>query len=167
MNHAPTEPRLEFWSRPLATLEVELGASPAGLASDEAAARLARVGPNALHPRAERALLLQFLSRFANPLVILLLGAATLSAFTGDRTSFVIITVMMLMSVTLDFVQELRAGRAAEGLKQSVALRVTALRAGEPVEIPAERLVPGDVVLLEPGALVPADGRVLECRDFS
>src|SRR5262249_7873852 len=86
----------------------------AGLSSSEAAARLARFGANVPTPRRRRLPLLEFLSRFRNPLVLLLLAASAISAATGDLTSFLIITVIVLMSVTLDFVQEHRAGRAAE-----------------------------------------------------
>src|SRR5207248_3096600 len=86
------------------------------------------------------------LSRFGNPLVILLLAAATISAFTGDIASFVIIGFVVVLSVTLDFVQEFRAGRAAERLKTSVTLRPTVLRSGRPIEIAANQIAPGDRV---------------------
>ncbi len=155
-----------FWSQPLATLQAQLEATPAGLTSPEAAARLAVFGPNALRSRRERALVLEFLTRFLNPLVIILLLASGISALTGDAASFFIISAIVLMSVTLDFVQEHRAGRAAERLKQSVAVRVSVIRDGKPAEIPLERVVPGDVVRLAAGSLVPADGRVLDARDF-
>ena len=154
-----------FWQSSLESLRAELRAEGAGLDEAEAARRYAVYGPNVLRPHRERALALQFLSRFGNPLIILLLAAATLSAFTGDVPSFVIIAIVVVLSVTLDFVQEYRAGRAAERLKQSVALRATVVRNGRPVEITADRIVPGDVVLLKPGSLIPADGRVIEARD--
>jgi Mg2+-importing ATPase len=156
----------EFWHSSLAALQSELGSGPAGLSAAEAAERLERFGPNILRPRRQRALALQFLSRFANPLVLLLLAAAAISAFTGDVASFDIIAALVVMSVTLDFLQEHRAGRAAEALKRSVALRATVVRDGRPLETTADRIVPGDVVLLGPGALVPADGRLIEVRDF-
>jgi Mg2+-importing ATPase len=146
-------------------LRTELGAGAFGLDEAEAARRLAVSGPNVLHPRRERVLALQFLSRFRNPLVLLLLAAATIAAFTGEVPSSIIIAVVIVLSVTLDFVQEYRAGRAAEALKQSVALRATVVRGGRPVETTADRIVPGDVVLLRPGGLVPADGRLLQARD--
>jgi magnesium-transporting ATPase (P-type) len=85
---------------------------------------------------------------------------------TGDVASFVIIALVVGLSVTLDFVQEYRAGQAAERLKQSVALRATIVRDGKPQETTADRIVPGDVVQLHLGGMVPADGRVLESRDF-
>jgi Mg2+-importing ATPase len=138
------------------------GAIAAGLGSVEAAARLRDVGPNLIDTRPSRAVVLQFLARFRNPLILLLLAAGGISAATGDRASFVIIAVMVLLSVTLDFVQEYRAERSAERLRESVAMRATAVRDGEPASIPARDLVPGDVVLLSPGDLVPADGRLLE-----
>jgi Mg2+-importing ATPase len=153
-----------FWQLPLDALETNLVASAAGLDPPEAERRLARDGPNALAPPHQRALLLQFLSRFGNPLVLLLLGAAVISGFTGDRTSLYVIAAMILLSVSLDFVQEYRAGRAAERLKHSVALRATAVRGGQPVVVTTDRIVAGDVVRLGPGSLVPADGRVLEAN---
>jgi len=155
-----------FWRPSLATVLAQLGCGPEGLNSEEAAARLAQYGPNVFTTHRKRALLLEFLSRFRNPLVILLLAASGISALTGEVTSFFIISAIVLMSVTLDFVQEHRAGQAAERLKQSVAVRVSVLRDGTPRDIPLSELVPGDVVLLSAGDLIPADGRVLEARDF-
>jgi len=156
----------EFWRSDLESLELELGTGTAGLDEAEAARRLATLGANVLRPARPRAIILQFLSRFGNPLVLLLLAAAAISAFVGDATSFAVIAVVVTLSVTLDFVQEYRAGRAAEGLRRSVALRATAVRGGHPIVILAEEIVPGDVILLEPGSLVPADGRIIEAHDF-
>jgi Mg2+-importing ATPase len=144
----------------------QLAGSPEGLSSAEAAVRLAQFGPNVIHGERKRALVIQFLAKFRNPLVIILLAASALSAFTGDATSFFIIGAIVLVSVTLDFVQEYRAGKAAERLRQSVAVRVQVLRGGEPLEIPLAELVPGDVALLAAGDLIPCDGRVLDARDF-
>lgn len=139
--------------------------SAAGLTGSEAAA-LARFGPNVLKPH-RRSIALRFLARFGNPLVIVLLVACAISAATGDATSAAVIAVMaVLLSVVLDFVQEYRAGQAAEQLSQQVALNVSVLRDGARAEIPAEQLVPGDVVLLSAGDLVPADARVLLAQDF-
>ncbi len=111
-------------------------------------------------------MLLQFLAKFRNPLVIILLAASALSALTGDTVSFFIISTIVLISVTLDFVQEHQAGQAAERLRQSVAVRGQVLREGKPLEIPVAEMVPGDVALLAAGNLIPCDGRVLEARDF-
>ena len=155
-----------FWQLPVTALLEQLAASPEGLSGTEAALRLAHFGPNLIHGERKRALILQFLAKFRNPLVIILLTASALSAFTGDTPSFFIIATIVLMSVTLDFVQEYRAGQAAERLRQSVSVRGEVLRDGKPLEIPLAEIVPGDVVLLCAGDSIPCDGRVLEAKDF-
>ncbi|MBZ0094573.1 MAG: magnesium-translocating P-type ATPase [Sulfuricella sp.] len=155
-----------FWRLPLPELLAQLYAGPEGLSADEAAARLRDHGPNVLHPARRRAIALEFLSRFRNPLVIVLLVASFIAALTGEVASFLIIGVIVLMSVTLDFIQEYRAGQAAERLKQSVAVRTSVLRDGRRIEIPVSEVVPGDVAILAAGDAVPADGRLLEARDF-
>ena len=155
-----------FWQTPLDELERQLGASSNGLSSTEAAARLLRYGANTLDSRQKYSFLLKVLSRFRNPLVLILLVAAVISGFTGDVASLGIISTMVLLSVLLDSVQEYRAEQAAEQLKVSVALKEQVLRDGREVTIRADQLVPGDVVLLAAGDMVPADGRLLEARDF-
>ncbi len=157
---------LSFWQLPIAALQEQLGAGPDGLRNAEAAARLERFGPNVIHAERKRALFFQFLAKFRNPLVIILLVASSISVFTGDAPSFFIITTIVLMSVTLDFVQEYRAGRAAERLRESVAVHVQVLREGSPREIPLADLVSGDVAILAAGDIIPGDGRVLEAKDF-
>ncbi|WP_129126926.1 magnesium-translocating P-type ATPase [Geomonas oryzae] len=155
-----------FWQCPIPVLLEQLAASPQGLTSTEAASRLPQFGPNLIHGERKKALVLQFITKFKNPLVIILLTASALSAFTGDTTSFFIIGTIVLISVTLDFVQEYQAGQAAERLRQSVAVRGQVLRDGKFLEIPLAEMVPGDVALLAAGDLVPCDGRVLEAKDF-
>lgn len=137
-----------------------------GLTSAEAAQRRQQYGSNRLKPPQQRAALLQFLAQFRNPLVLVLLVAIVISALTGDVTGALIIGVIVVMSVTLDFVQAYRAGRAAEKLALQVAVIATVLRDGRSCELPVIELVPGDVVLLSAGSLVPADARLLEANDF-
>lgn len=137
-----------------------------GLTSAEAEKRRQHYGGNRLRPPKQRAVLLQFLAQFRNPLVLVLLVAIVISALTGDVTGALIIGVIVLMSVTLDFVQAYRAGRAAEKLALQVAVIATVLRDGRPCELPVIELVPGDVVLLSAGSLVPADAHLLEANDF-
>src|SRR5271154_6002484 len=156
----------KFWQVALSDLEKQLAADGNGLSSAEAVARRLRYGPNTLEERRRLSLPLKFLSRFRNPLVIILLAAAVISALTGDLTSFIIISTIVLMSAALDTVQEFRAEQAAESLKVSVALKEQVLRDGQEVTVLGQDLVPGDVVLLAAGDLVPADGRLLEARDF-
>jgi Mg2+-importing ATPase len=159
-------PDRKFWQIALADLEKQLGAGRTGLSSAEAASRRLRYGPNTLEGRRRLSLPLKFLGRFRNPLVIILLAAAAVSAATGDLASFIIISTIVLMSAVLDTVQEYRAEEAAESLKVSVALKERVLRDGREVTVQGQDLVPGDVVLLAAGDLVPADGRLLEARDF-
>jgi len=137
-----------------------------GLSSAEAKSRLAKFGQNLFSEGVSKSLLQQYLIRFKNPLILILLVASAVSAFTGEVTNFFIISFMVLLSVTLDFVQEYRAHLAAEKLRLSVSLRAIVLRDGKSVEIPFSQIVPGDVALLEAGDLIPADGCVLEAKDF-
>ena len=144
----------------------DAAAPAAGLTADEAQRRLLETGPNQIAPKRDRALVLQYLSRFRNPLVLILLFASAVSAVSGELANFFIIASLVLMSVTLDFVQEYRANTAAERLRDSVALRATVLRDGIRLEIPASDVVPGDVVLLAAGDLIPADSVVLESHNL-
>ncbi len=107
-----------------------------------------------------------FLARFRNPLVIILLVASGLSAATGDLASFFIVLSIVTLSMTLDFVQEVRAQNSVEALRRSVAVQATVLRDGTKLSLPIDQLVPGDIVELIAGDLVPADSRLLESRDL-
>jgi Mg2+-importing ATPase len=156
----------KFWQIPLADLTRQLRTSRDGLSTPEAVARRARYGLNELEKRRRLSLPLKFLSRFRNPLVLILLVAGVIAALTGDLASCIIISTIVLISAALDTVQEHRAEQAAEHLKVEVALKEQVLRDGREVTVPGRELVPGDVVLLAAGDLVPADGRLLEARDF-
>ena len=155
-----------WWLQPLPDLLAELRVSGTGLTRNQARTGLKRHGANVLQDRRERALWVEFLRRFRNPLVLILIAASIVSAVTGEVASFLIISVMVLLSVTLDFIQEYRAGRAAQRLRQTVQVRATALRDGVEKEVPVAQVVPGNVVLLTSGSLVPADGRLLEACDL-
>jgi Mg2+-importing ATPase len=157
---------LAWWLKPLPDFQAELGSDAAGLSSVEASSRLSRFGPNLFRDHPVQSLLVQFVARFKNPLVIILLVASAISAFTGEVANFLIIALIVILSVTLDFVQEYRAGKAAERLRLAVSVRATVMRDGKHLEVPVAEVVPGDVVLLSAGDLVPADGLVLEARDF-
>jgi len=108
----------DFWSSPAAAVLEGLGTHAEGLSGPEAEARLVRLGPNRIADQPRRRLLLNFLARFRNPLILMLLAAAAVSAATNDPTSFVIITTIVLLSVILDFVQEHRAEIAADKLRE-------------------------------------------------
>ena len=154
----------EIWTRPLPGVLADLGATVSGLTGAEATRRRGRYGLNQPQVRRARPLWLQFLMRFGNPLVLILLFASALSAATGNLTSFVIVMVMVVLSVTLDFVQETRAENAVEALRRTVAVQVRVRRDGAETSQPIDQLVPGDVVLLSAGDLVPADCRLIEAQ---
>ncbi|WP_224364449.1 magnesium-translocating P-type ATPase [Hyalangium versicolor] len=154
------------WSGPAEALLTRLGSSPSGLSSQEATSRLERHGPNTPEQHGRHSPILDFLRRFRDPLVLVLLVACIVSALTGDLTSASIIATVLLLSVTLDFLQEHRAGDAAERLRRSVAPRARVLRDGKEQDVPSATLVPGDIVLLEAGSLVPADARLLVAKDL-
>lgn len=158
--------QLEWW-RDAALLDPFRRASASqGLTRTQAAQRLAEVGPNRFGQTKALPGWRQYLRHFRNPLVLTLLLASGVSAATGEVTNFIIIACIVLLSVTLDFWQELRAGKVVERLRQSVAVRASVLRDGQWQEHPVADLVPGDVVQLAAGDLVPADALVLQARDF-
>jgi Mg2+-importing ATPase len=162
----PDEPAGPSLSEPLPSLFRALDATETGLSEAGAIARLAAYGQNKIDDHPGPSLLRAFLARFRNPLVLVLVTAAAISAATGDTPSFLIIVAIVLLSIVLDVVQEYRAQNAAMHLREQVSLTATVLRDGRAREMPAARLVPGDVVLLAAGDLIPADCRLLTARDL-
>ena len=156
----------EIWREPAGRLLARLATTRAGLDAVDAELRLKAFGPNDAANVKRSPLWLQFLIRFQNPLVIILLVASGLSAATGDVASFLIVVTIVTMSITLDFVQEARAQNAVEALRRSVAVQAAVRRNGVTVSVPIDRLVPGDIVELIAGDLVPADSRLIESRDL-
>ena len=154
-----------FWSLPTQALLDQLSTSPAGLSRIEAEDRLARHGPNTVAEPPRLDIVRKIGRRFAEPLVAILLVAAAISGATGDLGSFGIIVTVIVLSIGLDLLQEHRAERAAEALKRSVAVHADVRRDGAVTAVPVDQLVPGDVVELRAGDLVPADGIVLESRN--
>ncbi len=154
------------WVMPLSEAFERLEATAEGLGAAQAEQRLSIHGPNRIDEQPRRRLLINFLLRFRNPLVLVLLGAALVSAFVQDVASFLIITAIVVLSITLDFVQEVRAGQAADVLRKRVALTTRVIRDGAASELPTAGIVPGDIVMLAAGDLVPADGRLIESRDL-
>jgi P-type Mg2+ transporter len=137
-------------------------AAAAGLTEREARERLVRYGQNVVRPRERHPAVVSYLLHFRNPLVLLLTGASVVLGFTGDTTSMTIILAIVLASVTLDFVQEHRAERALAKLQATVAATAIVVRDGARREVPVAVLVPGDLVLLTAGDVVPADGTLQE-----
>ena len=156
----------DFAIVPLPDLLQRLHSTEVGLRTSDAAIILEAAGPNLIAAAPRKGLLFAFIERLSNPLVLILLFAAAVSAFTGDVASFVIIAVIVFISVILDVAQERQAENAAERLREQVSLSTKALRDGQPVDVPAAQIVPGDIVLLAAGDLVPADSRLIEARDL-
>ena len=141
-------------------------AGPNGLSSAEAAARLAAWGPNELAPPPRFQSLRQALSQLASPLVLILLAASIVSAAFGQAVSAVIIALMVVLSVALNFSQAYRSQKAAERLREQVAQTATAVRDGVARAVPVRELVPGDMIRLRAGDLVPADCRLEAAKDL-
>ena len=158
--------KMAFWNEPPAAALNDFETSDKGLTTVEAERRLHQFGPNDVTELHRQHSIVRFVSRFRNPLVIILLVASALSALTGDVASFVIVVTIVLLSVLLDFVQETRAQNAVDALQQKVAMRADVLRDGMWARLAVANLVPGDVVRVRAGDLVPADGLLLTCRDF-
>jgi Mg2+-importing ATPase len=154
-----------FWRVPHDELLASLATDAGGLSAEEAERRLARYGANDATSVTRRPAWLQFLARFANPLIAILLIASALSAAMGDMASFLIVLGIVTLSVVLDFVQEARAQATIDALRASVALTARVRRDAAEATIPVDRVVPGDVVALAAGDLVPADGRLIEAHD--
>ena len=137
-----------------------------GLSSEEAEKRLEVFGYNELVRRKRRTAVVDFLSHFKSPLVIILLFAGIASGFFGEIVNAMIIFSIVIFSIVLDFYQENKAERAAEMLRQRVATTATVLRDGVKKEVRLAEIVPGDIIYLSAGDIVPADARVLRAKDL-
>jgi Ca2+-transporting ATPase len=133
-----------------------------GLASDEAASRLRAYGANELDRGEELSPARVLLGQLTSPMILLLAAAGVLSAALGDVTEAAVIFVVVVLNAWIGFRQEYRAEEAMAALQAMATPMVHVVRDGMPREIPARELVPGDVVLLEAGSRVPADGRLVE-----
>ena len=140
----------------------QLESQPGGLSQTQAAARLLQYGPNELQAAHRVSPWEILLEQFKNVLILILLGATVISLFLGHGVESLVIAVIVLFAVGLGFVQEYRAERAIEALKQMAAPTATVLRDGVEAKIPARELTPGDVVILHTGDLVPADAHLIE-----
>jgi len=148
----------------------QLGSSTNGLTSEQAARKLEEVGPNTVAAGGRKSVIADLLSRCKNPLVVQLLIIAAVCYATADtaadRISAYIVLGMVFLSVFLSYFQETRSSRAVEKLQKMVKTTVSVLRDGKETEVLLEEIVPGDVVVLAAGSLIPADLRVLSAKDF-
>ncbi len=150
---------------PRETLDA-LHADPRGLGSEEAERRLDKYGPNELSQARRLGFWSDMYHRCKSPLVIQLLLIATISAFMGEATSAILVSAMVLLSVGLSFILDRRSNNAVESLGKRVQSRTLALRDGKETEVKISEIVPGDVVILQAGSIIPADLRLLSAKDF-
>ncbi len=163
---------------PEATLG-RLDSQAEGLSANQVGERLAAVGPNQVAHQAHHTILGEVAGRSINPLNLLLLALATVSYVLGDQRAAIVIAVMVMLSITLGFIQEHRSNKAADDLRRMVLNKATVRRRrGEAVqehvqesvqaqvEVPIDQLVPGDIVLLSAGDMIPADMRLISAKDL-
>ncbi len=151
----------------------ETASAKDGLKSEEAKRRLLEQGPNKLQEAKKVSLLRKFLGELADPMIIMLIAAAGISAattiYSGERhfTDVVIILAVVIINAALGVFQENKAEKAIEALQEIAAATSKVLRDGRQITVKSEELVAGDVVILEAGDAVPADGRIIECASMT
>jgi P-type Mg2+ transporter len=156
----------DFHTIPVNELLASLHSTTKGLTELEAKQRSEVYGLNELSRKEKLHPFLKFLSYFKSPLIIILIVAAAISGLTGEFKSAVIIIAMVFLSVVLNFYQEHKSSKAAEQIAKKLSVRATVLRDGNKKEVLTKYLVPGDIVFLSAGDIVPADGRVVQTDDF-
>jgi len=152
-----------YFDESLKDVYLRLNSSGNGLNDDQAAERIKEFGPNTIKPKKRNVALTIIVNQFKNFLIILLIFAAVISFFIGDILEFYGILAIIALSTILGFIQEYRAEKAMETLEKISAPFAKVLRDGKEKKVPADEIVPGDIVLLEEGDIVPADLRLVEC----
>ncbi len=155
-----------YWSKPAKDLFEALASRPAGLSSAEAADRLLRAGPNGLGKKGGVNALGTFARQFRSPLVLILVFAAIASAFVGEGSEAAIIALIVMASCLLSFTQEYGASKAMQALTARISRKALVVRDGVEQLVPIESIVPGDVIRLSAGNLIPADGVLVEACDL-
>src|SRR5271170_783368 len=148
-------------TRPLAEVEKELGSSPDGLTQAEAQKRLTQYGPNEITEKKTN-FFLKFLSYFWGPIPWMIEVAVILSGVVRHWPDFFIILLLLLANAVVGFWEERQAGNAIEALKAKLAIKARVKRDGKWINPPARELVPGDVIRMRLGDIVPADARLLQ-----
>jgi Mg2+-importing ATPase len=166
-SQAENERRLiELCSKPAAEALAALDTTPRGLTSEEAERRSAEYGPNELSRSKQLGFWADIFHRCRSPLVVQLLIIAVVSGVIGELKSSAIVGAMIVLSVGLSYVLDRRSGRAVESLGKRVQSRTLVIRDGVEAEIKISEVVPGDIVILHAGSIIPADLRLLTVKDF-
>ncbi|WP_421693655.1 magnesium-translocating P-type ATPase [Aestuariivirga sp.] len=163
---AETAPDASYWSQDVSALAQALGSAVTGLTSDRAAEQLKAIGPNSVEDAQRLSAVRLLLRQFESPLVLILAFAAVISLGLRQWVDAGIVLAIVLGSSFLSFFQEYRASAAVEELKKRLTLTARVLRDGAEQVLPLNVIVPGDVILLSAGNLIPADGVVIEAQDF-
>jgi Ca2+-transporting ATPase len=159
--------RIPWWAMDPQEVAARLGSdAQMGLPVEEAARRLAAVGPNQLRAARTRPRWLMFLAQFTNTMIVVLLAAAVVTAIVGDLKDTVVIVAVVVLNAIISFVQEYRAEQAVTALRRMSAPQARATRAGQARAVPAAQVVPGDLLDLEAGDVLPADARLLEAPNL-
>lgn len=157
----------KYWSMPNSDVLEQLESTENGLKPNQAQERLSRFGANEIGKKKVRTGLFIFLSQFKNPLVLILLVASIISTLVGEIMNGLIILVIVTINGALGFLQEYRSEKAVERLGKYITFTATVIRDGEKAVINTRELVPGDIVLLGNGDVVPADLRMLKVEELS
>ncbi len=162
----PEAPRQPWHSLAVADVHQALGATSSGLTLAEAAQRLRQHGPNALPAAPGKSSLRRFLEQFHNLLIYVLIGAAVITALLGHAVDTVVIAAVVVLNAVIGFVQEGKAEAALQAIRAMISPRASVLREGKRLSIDAAEVVPGDILLLEPGDRVTADVRLAKARNL-
>ncbi|MBD3253819.1 MAG: calcium-translocating P-type ATPase, SERCA-type [Candidatus Lokiarchaeota archaeon] len=155
-----------YYSKPIEEVLSTLDSSLEGLTQEEAELRLEKYGRNELKAKKKKSKLALFLNQFKDFLVIVLIAAAIISAVVGEVIESIVIWLILFANAILGYFQESRAEKAIEALKNMGALTALTKRSRKKIEIPSYLIVPGDIIYLETGDKIPADGRVLKDTNF-
>ncbi len=158
--------QINYHQKTVAETLGELESRAEGLSSQEAGRRLAKYGPNELQEKKKKTVLAMFLGQFTDFMILVLLAAAVISGFLGDLVDTIAIIVIVALNAVIGFVQEYRAEKAMAALRKMAAPSALVRREGSSAEVPAQELVPGDIVVLEAGKIVPADLRLMETANL-
>lgn len=155
------------WGNGIDELYSLFSTSPSGLTSEDARKRLEKYGPNTIPEKDKKAWTDILVSQFANPLLLIFIGASIVSAFLGDAFNTLIILTVIIVSIILGFVQEYKSEKTLSELKKYFSYSAVVMRDGEKVQIDAKKLVPGDIAFVALGDIVPADMRIIETKGIA
>ena len=159
--------KMPMWhSYPSQQVLETLKTAHAGLSQTEAQLRLEQYGANRLQPQKPKSIVIRFLLQFHNVLIYILLAASVMTAFLGHWVDSGVILGVVVINAIIGFVQEGKAEKALNAIRRMLSLSAVVLRDGQRIQIPSEQLVPGDIVMLQSGDKVPADLRLLGCKNL-